>query len=76
MRGLKWKAIMASQWGGDDLLKHHKAAELLVENRVCAELISEIGVISESCRRDVAGIVSAYPRFAQIPISVRRDWYF
>ena len=76
VRCLDWKAIRSRYWGGDDLLKHRKAAELLVEGWVEAGLVSEIGVISEPYREAVAEIISRYPRFARIPVNVRRDWYF
>lgn len=74
--GLDWDAIRETQWGGDDLIQHRKAAELLVEERVSAGLIAEIGVIGEPRRQQAEGIVSQYPQFSQIPINVRREWYF
>ena len=76
VRGLDWDAIRETQWGGDDLLKHRKAAEFLVEECVSADLISEIGVIDETHRLKVVAIVSQYPKFSQIPVNIQRGWYF
>lgn len=76
VRGLDWDAIGQTQWGGDDLIKHRKAAELLVEDRVSAELIAEIGAIADPYCQSVAMVVTRHPQFKRIPINPRREWYF
>jgi len=68
---LNWDAIHASDWRN---CKEEKQAEFLVEHSVPWELVSEIGVFSETYRQKVGGTLADAKHIP--PIHVKRHWYY
>lgn len=68
---LDWSAINATQW---PQVKEAKQAEFLVREHVPWELVSEIGVYSQSVRDQVEAALTAVSH--KPPVTIRRNWYY
>lgn len=70
---LDWQAIAASDFR-DRAVKEGKQAEFLVQTRFAWDLVDGIGVLDESIRGHVVGVLTnAHHR---PPVAVRPRWYF
>ena len=70
---IDWKAVDAKYWS-DPVVKEHKQAEFLVENRFDWRMVSRIGVMTKTTRRKVEEALEDSEH--QPLIEVRPDWYY
>ena len=70
---IDWSAVKARDWR-DPVVKEHKQAEFLVENRFAWQLVSRIGVMTGAMRAQVAGALKESEHRPRV--DVRRDWYY
>ena len=70
---IDWSAVKARDWR-DPVVKEHKQAEFLVENRFAWHLVSRIGVMTEAMRAQVASALKESEH--QPRVDVKRDWYY
>ena len=70
---IDWSAVKEKYWS-DPVVKEHKQAEFLVENRFAWQLVSYIGVMTEVTRRQVANALAGSEH--QPRVEVKRDWYY
>ena len=70
---IDWDAVKAGDWS-DRVVKDHKQAECLVENRFAWQLVSRIGVMTEAMRQRVATALSGSQH--QPRVEVQRAWYY
>ena len=68
-----WEAVKAKYWS-DPVVKEHKQAEFLVENRFAWRLVSRIGVMTKRTRRRVEAALAESEHHPCV--EVRRDWYY
>ena len=68
---INWEAVNALQWQGK---QEEKQAEFLMERFFPLTLIEKIGVYSPRQYQEVYELFSSY--HIQIPIEIRRDWYY
>jgi len=69
-----WDVICAPYWNNFGGGRCKRQAEFLIQNRYPLELVQTIGVMDETMRAQVEGVVSA-SNFRPL-INVRRAWYF
>ena len=70
---IDWDAVKAKYWSDPDI-KDHKQAEFLVENRFAWHLVSHIGVMNETTRRQVAEALTGSEHRPHV--EVKRNWYY
>lgn len=70
---IDWDAVRARDWR-DPTVKEHKQAEFLVENHFAWQLVSQIGVMNNTVRRQVAKALAKSGH--QPTVEVKRDWYY
>jgi len=70
---IDWDAVRARDWR-DPTVKEHKQAEFLVENHFAWQLVSRIGVMTDTVRRQVAKALAKSGH--QPRLEVKRDWYY
>ena len=68
---INWNAVTANQWSGD---KESKQSEFLVEYSFPWQMVSRIGVLSNSVRTQVTASMAASAHKPMIQI--RPDWYY
>ncbi len=70
---INWDAVQARNWR-DPTVKEDKQAEFLVENHFAWQLVSRIGVMTDTVRRQVAKALAKSGH--QPRVEVKRDWYY
>ena len=70
---IDWDAVRARDWR-DPTVKEHKQAEFLVENHFAWQLVSRIGVMTDTVRWQVAKALAKSGH--QPRVEVKRDWYY
>ncbi len=70
---IDWDAVKARDWR-DPMIQENKQAEFLVENRFPWQLVSRIGVMTDTVRRQVAKALAKSGH--QPRVEVKRDWYY
>ena len=70
---INWDAVQARDWR-DPTVKEDKQAEFLVENHFAWQLVSRIGVMTDTVRRQVAKALAKSGH--QPRVEVKRDWYY
>ena len=73
LRDIDWSAVRATDWR-DPMVKEHKQAEFLVENRFAWQLVSHVGVMTEAIRRRVAQALADSEHRPRV--EVKRGWYY
>lgn len=73
LQQLDWTAIQATDFRNPDV-KERKQAEFLVYGRIPLNLFENVGVCTTAIQRETRRTLNAAGY--QIPVEVRRDWYY
>lgn len=79
MSNLDWDTVYCDLWRDtvDDMdRQRRKQAEFLVHRRCDWELIQEIGVLNDTAKARVEGILGRFDPTMQRPVVIHRNWYY